>query len=97
MRRAARLRQLGGTRDHVGVDTRDIEGVREATHALRGAAGNLVAAPIVGRLLALETMASAEIADPIVTDAAWIALTGQGHRLTTALRAADARSQGIER
>jgi two-component system sensor histidine kinase/response regulator len=78
------------------VDRRDREGIGIATHALRGAAGNLAAAPIVERLRALERLAEGEAVDPMVTDAAWAALAAEGDRLTTALGASATLSRGIE-
>jgi HPt (histidine-containing phosphotransfer) domain-containing protein len=80
----------------LAVETRDNEGIRTASHALRGAAGNLVAAPIVERLRALETMAMDGTVDPRVTDAAWLDLEAEALRLTTALRDANVRSGSLK-
>jgi CheY-like chemotaxis protein len=79
------------------VDSRDRDGITRATHALRGAAGNLAAAAIVERLRALETLAGGEALDPLVADAAWADLAAEGDRLMTALGASATLSRGIER
>jgi two-component system sensor histidine kinase/response regulator len=87
-----RLAEIG-----VAVAARDGEAIRSACHALKGAAGNLAAGPVVQHASALETLGAAEPIDAAAVDAAWIALQADGARLVSALRAAPVLSRGAGR
>jgi signal transduction histidine kinase/CheY-like chemotaxis protein len=81
----------------LAIDTRDMEGIRMTLHALRGAAGNLAATPILQPLRALETMATGGLIDANTIEAAWGNLEAAGQRLTAALRAEVVSSRGVAR
>jgi len=72
----------------IAVEARDAEEIRISAHALKGAAGNLSARPIVQLALALELMAQGRPIDSRALDAAWARLEIEGARLLAALQRA---------
>jgi HPt (histidine-containing phosphotransfer) domain-containing protein len=72
---------------HIGaaVAARDVDAIRTAAHALKGAAGNLAATPIVECAKALERLADSGTITPALADVAWVRLQAEGDRLTAAL------------
>jgi hypothetical protein len=81
----------------LSVESRNREGSRMATHALRGATGNLGGAPLVERLRTPETIAGEETINRAAINRARAELVAEGSRLTAALRTAPARLRGLER
>jgi CheY-like chemotaxis protein len=77
-----RLAQIGAA-----VAARDVEAIRTAAHALKGAAGNLAAAPIVECAGVLEMLAETGTVSPALADVAWVRLQAEGERLMAALQA----------
>jgi two-component system, sensor histidine kinase and response regulator len=84
-----RLAEIGAA-----VAARDGEAIRSACHALRGAASNLAAGPVVQDATGLETLGAADPVDAAAVDAAWVGLQAEGARLVSALRAAPVLSRG---
>jgi two-component system, sensor histidine kinase and response regulator len=77
----ARLAQI-----KTAVAKRDKGAIRTAAHALKGAAANLFAAPVMECVTALESMAADDRFDPIVADAAVARLEMESARLAAAIR-----------
>jgi two-component system sensor histidine kinase/response regulator len=69
------------------VEQRDREAIRTSAHALKGAAGNLSAAPVARCALALERMALDGDIDPVKADGAWACLEAESARLIEVLEA----------
>jgi signal transduction histidine kinase/DNA-binding response OmpR family regulator len=78
----ARLAQI---RDAVAA--RDRDAIRTAAHALKGAAGNLSATPVVECAGTLEVMAADRAFNPLTIDAAYARLEAESARLVAVLRA----------
>jgi signal transduction histidine kinase/CheY-like chemotaxis protein len=76
------------------VAARNAGATLTTSHALKGAASNLSAAPFVASIDALETIAGASALDPLEADAALSRITAEGTRLQTALQAALVASNG---
>ena len=78
----ARLAQI-----KAAVAARDRDAIRTSAHELRGAAGNLFAAPVAECAGALELMAADEPLDPITVDLAYARLEAESARLVAVLQA----------
>jgi HPt (histidine-containing phosphotransfer) domain-containing protein len=79
---AERLAQI-----KAAVVARNGTALQAAAHALRGAAGNLLATPVAECAGALESIAADGVLDPIAVDATYARLEMESARLVAALRA----------